>query len=158
MSKAPNAARTGSLRRRLGGERGSAAVEITLATPLLVLLLVFVGVFTHRGVDARLRMEDAAGQAARAASLTRSPAAAASAATSTGEQALAQAGLACPHPAIATDTADFRPGGVVTVTITCRVDLTGADPLPVGAGRDLTATAASPIDTWRGTTTIGGTP
>jgi hypothetical protein len=38
-------------------DRGSVAAEVTIATPFLVMLLVFVAVVIHRGVDARLRLD-----------------------------------------------------------------------------------------------------
>ncbi len=54
-------------------ESGSVAAEVAIAVPVLVAVLVFAGVLVARGVDARLRLDDVAHQAARAASLTRSP-------------------------------------------------------------------------------------
>ena len=66
------AARTTPCRRSWWREdRGSVISEIVLITPFLVILLVFVAVVVHRGVDARLRINDVAHQAARAASLER---------------------------------------------------------------------------------------
>jgi Flp pilus assembly protein TadG len=78
-------------------DRGSVAVEITVVTPLLIMLLVFVAVVVHRGVDARLRLNDAAHQAARAASMQRSAPAAVAAAQSTARSALSAAGVVCPR-------------------------------------------------------------
>src|SRR5437868_1153937 len=76
-------------------DAGSVAAEVTLVAPFLVMLLVFVAVVIHRGVDARLRMEDAAHQAARAASIERTPASATAAAQSTAASALSSAGVTC---------------------------------------------------------------
>jgi Flp pilus assembly protein TadG len=132
-------------------ERGSVAAELTLVTPFLVLLLVFVAVMVHRGVDARLRLNDVAHEAARAASLARSPAAATDAAQQTVTAALAQAGVNCLNPSVDVDTSKFQPGGLVTVTVVCHVDLTDAPELDAGTSTTLTATASSPIDTWRAT-------
>src|SRR5581483_7379795 len=78
--------RCGHLRRAVDwwrSDQGSVTAEITLVTPLLVMLLVFVAVVIHRGVAAQLRLNDAAHQAARAASIERTPAAAIEAAQST---------------------------------------------------------------------------
>ncbi|OXM44138.1 pilus assembly protein TadE, partial [Amycolatopsis alba DSM 44262] len=47
-------------------ERGSVTAEAVLLTPVLVMLLVLLAVVVHRGVDARLRLDDAAHQGARA--------------------------------------------------------------------------------------------
>jgi Flp pilus assembly protein TadG len=139
-------------------ERGSVAAELTLVTPFLVLLLVFVAVLVHRGVDARLRLNEVAHQAARAASLTRSPAAATDAAQQTVTAALAQAGVDCLNPSVDVDTSDFHPGGLVTVTVVCHVDLTDGAQLDAGTSRTLTATASSPIDAWRAATAIWPRP
>jgi Flp pilus assembly protein TadG len=136
-------------------ERGSVAAELTLVTPFLVLLLVFVAVLVHRGVDARLRLNDVAHQGARAASLTRTPAAASDAAQQTVTAALAQAGMNCLNPSVDVDTSDFQSGGIVTVTVICHVDLTDAPELGAGTSRTLTATASSPIDAWRAASALG---
>lgn len=132
-------------------DRGSASSEIVLFTPLLVMLLVFVAVVVHRGVDARLRINDVAHQAARAASLERTSTRAASQARSTATAALAAAGVACQSVTVDVAAAGLRPGGTVTVTVSCEVDL--GDALVLGAGRKrLSATAIEPVDTWRSTT------
>ena len=134
----------------LPGEEGSVAAEVAIAIPVLVAVLLFVGVLVARGVDARLRLADAAHQAARAASLTRSPAAATLAAQQAATAALHHAGVDCADPSVAVDTSDFAPGGVVSVTVSCRLDLSyAAALLATGDQRTLTATASSPIDTYR---------
>lgn len=148
------AARTTSCRRAWWREdRGSASSEIVLITPLLVMLLVFVAVVVHRGVDARLRINDAAHQAARAASLERNGARAAGQARSTATAALASAGVTCRAVAVDIAAAGLRPGGTVTVTVSCDVDL--GDALMLGAGRKrLSATAIEPVDTYRSETIV----
>lgn len=139
------------------GQTGSATVELAIATPLLVAVLVMVAVIVHRGVDSRMRLDDAAHQAARAASLTRSPAAALDAAEQTATDALAQAGVVCQSMTVDADTASFAPGGAVTVTVGCTVSHSDALFLGVPGSRQMTASFTSPIDTWRGTT-AGGEP
>ena len=48
-----------------------------------------------------------------------------------------------PNPAVSVDTSDFQPGGVVTVTVSCRLDLSDAAALlAIGSSRTLTATAS----------------
>jgi Flp pilus assembly protein TadG len=66
--------------RRGRRDQGSAATELTIWTPLLILILLFV-VSCGRLVQAQLRLSDAAHSAARAASLARDPASASRAAT-----------------------------------------------------------------------------
>lgn len=131
-------------------DRGSVAAEVTLVTPVLVMLLVFIAVPIHRGIGARLRIEDAAHQAARAASLERSAPAATLAARSTATVALASAGVTCDSLSVDTATGGLVPGGTVTVTVSCSVDI--ADGLlPDVAGRKrLSATAIERVDQWRG--------
>jgi len=141
------------------GDRGCVAAEVTVAAPVLVMLLVFIAVLIHRGVDARLRLEDAAHQAARAASVERTIPAAATAARSTAATALSAAGLACQSLHVETDASGLAPGGAVTVTLTCTVDLDDASILGVPGRKRLTATATEPVDTYRSTVnTLGGHP
>lgn len=131
------------------GDAGSATVELTIATPLLIAVLVLVAVVVHRGVDARLRLDDAAHQAARAASLTRTAPAAVTAAEQSATDALAQAGVVCQPMTVDTNTAQFAPGGTVTVTIGCTVSHADALFLGIPGSQQLAATFTSPVDTWR---------
>lgn len=143
-------------RRVVNGDTGSASVELTIATPLLVAVLVLVAVVVHRGVDARLRLDDAAHQAARAASLARSPGAATLVADTTAAAALADAGVVCDPMTVEADTAQFVPGGAVTVTVGCTVSHSDALFLGIPGSRLVTATFTSPVDAWRGTTPASG--
>src|SRR5437879_755968 len=93
-------------------ERGGATVELTLVAPMLILLLVFA-VALGRLVEARARVDGAARDAARAASISRSPAAAIVVAEQTATATLASAGASCRQVQTATDTSAFRPGGWV---------------------------------------------
>lgn len=136
-------------------ERGSVTAEAVLVAPILVALLVFVAVVCHRGVDARLRLDDAAHQAARAASLQRSASAAGTAARDTAGTALGAAGLVCRDvSAITTTTA--APGGTVTVAVSCAVDFGQALFLGIPGCTVLHATASEVIDTYRSTQTQPG--
>lgn len=124
----------------------------------LIMLLVFVTVVVHRGVDARLRLDDATHQAARAASLQRSGPAAITAARSTAQSALSGAGVACRSVQVRTN-ARLVPGRSVTVTLTCGVDLGDALILGVARQRLVSSTASEPVDTWRSfETSTGSSP
>ncbi|MFJ7218929.1 TadE/TadG family type IV pilus assembly protein [Amycolatopsis sp. NPDC098790] len=136
-------------------ERGSVTAETVLLAPILVMLLVFVAVVVHRGVDARLRLDDAAHQAARAASLQRTPTAAGAAARSTVTSALAHAGLVCRDAAVSTTTSS-SPGSTVVVIVRCTVDFGQALVLGVPGSRVLSTEATEVIDTYRSQPTIGG--
>jgi Flp pilus assembly protein TadG len=134
---------------------GSATAEVTLMTPILVMLLVLAGAYIHRGVDARIRINDVAGQAARAASLQRTPNQARAEAATTAATALSAAGLACRSLNVTT-AADLRPGGTVTVRVACTVDFGDALFLGVPDSQQLSASAVAPVDTWRSTITQSG--
>lgn len=134
-------------------DRGSAAAELAVAAPILVLLFLAV-IGCGRLVETRLRLGDAAHQAARAASLARDPATATSAAHATAGAALDTGGASCAQVAVNVDTSRFRPGGSVTVTLTCTVNLADVAGVPLPAGSHTQdASFTAPVDTWRGTTT-----
>lgn len=138
-------------RQRWSRDQGSVAAETAIAVPVLLLLVLVIGVVIGRGVDARVRLEDAAHQAARAATLTTNPSDAIHAATATAATALADLTAICPTTAIAVDTSQFRPGGAVSVTLNCRLNLTGGLAPGLDTTRVLAASATSPIDAWRTT-------
>src|SRR5437764_1214235 len=129
-------------------QRGSAALEITLVTPLLVLILLFV-IGLGRLASARGEVDGAARDAARAASITRNPTAAIAAARDAAEATLADRRVTCHHVHVSTDTSAFQPGGSVTVDVACDVDL--ADVAPAGFGtRTLHGHAIAVVDSYRG--------
>lgn len=131
-------------------DQGSVAAEASVATPFLVMLLVFVAVFVHRGVDVRIRIDDAAHQAARAASIERTPAAATSAAESTATGALSAAGVLCRSLSVHTTTHGMRlGGGSVSVTVSCDVDVSEALIIGIPGTKRLSASAIEPVDIWR---------
>jgi Flp pilus assembly protein TadG len=131
-----------------GGERGSAAVEITLLTPLLVIMLLFV-VFLGRVTGAQAAISDAAHQAARAASIAPTPATAAAQAQQAAATALSGRGLACQHFTVTMDLGGFRPGGTVRATVTCTTGLSDLALLDVPGRATLSASFTSVIDTYR---------
>jgi Flp pilus assembly protein TadG len=135
-------------RRCLSGDDGSVSAEMALITPvLLTLLLIAVG--TGRLVSARLDVADAAHQAARAASLARTPGAASAAAQSAAHEALDGEGRACSHLAVTTDTGSFRPGGQVSVTAACTADLADLAAIPWPGDHTVTETFTAPLETYR---------
>jgi Flp pilus assembly protein TadG len=130
-------------------ERGSAAAELVLVTPLLILLLL-LAVAAGRLVQGKLDVDSAAQQAARAASEARTPQAASAQATQVAQAALAGQSVSCDPAVITADTGDFVPGGEVTVTVTCTVRLSDLSLLHVPGSETITSTFTSPIDTYRG--------
>jgi Flp pilus assembly protein TadG len=129
-------------------ERGSVTVELVLVTPLLILLLLFV-VALGRLASARIDVNGAAAQAARAASIARDPESASSAAKQTATAALADDHVTCANLAVATDTSGFSAGGTVAVTITCNVDLADLAGLQLPASTAISARSVSVVDTYR---------
>lgn len=140
--------RRAPFRRWDGDEAGSVAAELVLLTPLLVLLLLFV-VALGRLAGARLEVDGAAAQAARAASIARDPATAATLAHQTAVAALGADHVTCAEVSVATNTAQFAPGGSVTVTVTCAVALSDLTGLRLPLTEAITSQASSVIDRFR---------
>ena len=137
-------------------ERGSVAAELTLLVPALLVLLLFV-VFCGRLAEARLRVDDAAHQAARAATLARSASQADVDGRAAAQESLAWAGVSCQQLAVEVRSAGFQPGGVVSVTVTCRVGASNLALLAVPGTVAVSARAESVLDRWRGpSTAVGG--
>ena len=134
--------------RALRDERGAVATELVLLTPLLILLLLFV-VALGRLAGARIDVDGAAAQAARAASIATTPGGATAAAQQSAAAALGSDHVTCATLQVATDTARFAPGGSVTVTVTCAVALSDLSGLRLPVTESISSTAASVVDTYR---------
>lgn len=137
---------------RLIEERGSASLELVIWGPALLLLLTLV-IFAGRVAQARLTVEAAAGEAARAATVVGNRAEAGSRATAAAEDALSSAGLQCASVSVAVDTTQWeRPAGQLaraTATITCNVDLDGLIGVGIPGSKTVQASASSALDTFR---------
>lgn len=131
-------------------DRGSAAVELVLLTPLLVLILLTVVALGHLA-DARLVVADAAHQAARAASIARTETEARTSARSTVHAALHRAGAACSSPAVTLTTSGLKPGATTSVKVTCTVALGDLTHTGMPGRMTLQGTAYSPVDVHRST-------
>jgi Flp pilus assembly protein TadG len=105
---------------RVGGERGGAAVEIVIIAPLLIAMMLFI-VGLGRLATSRAAVDGAARDGARQASMARSTRAAPREAETIVRAALAKKNVSCSDMRVNTDTADFRPGGTVTVRVLCTV-------------------------------------
>ena len=138
------------LHRRRGRDDGSAPViETVVFMPVLMLVLVAVAGLSILG-RARIDADDASAAAARAASLARTVAGATAAAKAEAARDLGAGGRSCGRRDVVVDTAGFRPGGMVKVTVTCHADLSslpGIDWLPVQT--TLTSSSLSPLDVFR---------
>ena len=134
--------------RRARGETGSVTAELVLVTPLLILLLLFV-VALGRLASARLNVDGAASQAARAASIARDPATANAMAQQTATAALSSDGVTCSSLNVVTDTASFSPGGEVAVTVTCTVELADLAGLRLPSSTSISSRSVAVVDTYR---------
>ena len=126
-------------------EEGSAAVELVVATPVLLLVVMFT-VGLGRVSQAELLAETAAGSAARAASLARSADQAVAAARAAVD---ADSSVSCPNPNVAVDTSAFHPGGTVAVRVECRPRLADLTGVGFPGTMHISERMVSGIDTWR---------
>ncbi|GAB4054806.1 TadE/TadG family type IV pilus assembly protein [Catellatospora paridis] len=129
-------------------DHGATAVELALAVPILLLGLLLMLV-SYRAGAVHIDVTSAAGAAARAASAQRTTVAAAAAAEQT---ARAHLGSVCDSATVTVDTADFRPGGSVTVSLTCTVSIRTLAAVTLPGSVTSHSSATSPIDTLRSRT------
>lgn len=134
-------------------EQGSASLELAILAPVIIALLLMLVAF-GRTASATSHVDGAAYATARAASIERSSTSAQASANTTARDYLDQRGLTCQPQVIDIDTSGFARAvgqrAQVQVTISCTVpmsEITGV--LPFGS-RTFTATAVSPIDSYRG--------
>ena len=132
-------------------ETGSVVAELVLLTPLLILILLFV-VALGRLAGTRIDVDGAAAQAARAASIARDPATATAMAQQTATAALGSAHVTCAQLSVSTDTAQFQPGGLVAVTVTCTVSLSDLSGLRLPASESISSRFVEVVDTYRSAT------
>ena len=131
-----------------GADRGSAALELVLVTPvLIVMLLIAVGL--GRMAHARQQVVGAARDAARAASLERNPERAQTAGADAARRSLGQAGVSCQQLSVSVDVTGYRPGGQVRATVTCTTSMAGLGLARFTPTRTFTDTAIAPIEALR---------
>jgi Flp pilus assembly protein TadG len=134
--------------RRLSGNAGSSdALGLALLAPAAIGLAVVI-VFLGRGVDSRATVQSAAESAAQAAAQERSVAAAVAAADEVGRAMLVDPS-SCSSPVVSVDVSDFRPGGQVSVTVSCTVSADGLELITPPSHGATTATAFATIDPLR---------
>jgi Flp pilus assembly protein TadG len=133
-------------------QAGSAAVEVALIAPGLLVLMALL-IFGGRNALATGAVEQAAVDAARAASLARTSADADIAAGDAAERSLVDQDLACSTISVDIDTDGFstEPGQAarVTTTITCTLRLSDLALPGIPGSKTIAASAVSVIDTYR---------
>ncbi len=138
------------MRRR--DERGVATLEFVVLTPVLIALLGLL-VMAGRVAIASNSVQAAADEAARSASISRTASAARSGAEAGARRSLARQDLRCATVRVEVDTGGFAtPVGLparVSATVTCVVQLADLALPGFPGSRTVTATAVSPLDTYR---------
>jgi len=132
---------------RLRRQRGSMAAELAVIAPvLLVFLMLLAGL--GRLIEARGAVYGAARDAARAASLQRTPEAALDAARQAAEADLA--GHCITRPSVAQVSVDaFAPGNMVTYEVTCEASLKSLGVFRMPDTKRVTARSSAPLDVFR---------
>ena len=143
---------TGRAGRRARDDSGSMTLELVVWTPGLLLIISLL-VVAGRVSGAKAAVEQAAIEAARTASIARSPSAANSQALAAARQSLAGQGLQCTDVTVTIDTSGFAtpPGrpATVTATVTCPVRLSDLAIPGLPGIRTVTQAAVSSLDTFR---------
>jgi Flp pilus assembly protein TadG len=137
----------------MGDDRGSASTEMVLITPVLVAFL-FLVVAAGRLTDAKSDVVSVASDAARAASLQGSGAAAAAQAQAIAEDSIAGEGIECiggvdVNLSYSGGTGGFSRGGTVQATVRCDVETGDLALLNLPGVVTVTEHAWEPIDTHR---------
>ncbi len=136
-------------------DTGSVTLELTVLAPAILILLALV-IVAGRIEIAHQVIDQAAQTAARAASLARDPATARTQALAAATTELRTGDLHCTGTRVTVDTTGFaipvgRPAQV-SVTVACTVTLDALSVPGVPGTRQETATATSPLDTYRSRT------
>jgi Flp pilus assembly protein TadG len=134
--------------RQIPDERGSLTIEIVAMTPVLFLLALTILVF-GRVSEARQQVVEASRAGAEAASVLPSPGSAESGAAATAVVGVFDRNHTCVHMEINTDVSHFYPGGYVSVTVACQVDLSDLSVPGVPGSTTVRATSTAPIDPYR---------
>ncbi|MGV9248713.1 TadE/TadG family type IV pilus assembly protein [Streptomyces sp. NPDC003710] len=136
----------------LHSDEGSAAIEAAIVLPALIMFLC-MAIAGGRIVTSGAKIDSAAEDAAREASIHRTAAAAQSAAQSAAAESLDDQGITCASTSVSINTGGLSvpvgQAGTVTVTVTCRVNLSDLLLPGVPGAKTLTSTATSVVDQYR---------
>ncbi|MFH9826391.1 TadE family protein [Streptomyces bobili] len=138
--------------RRPRGDEGSAAIEAAIILPLLIMFLC-LAIAGGRIVTSGAKIDAAAEDAAREASLHRTASSAQSAAQAAAAESLGDQGITCASTRVSVNTGGLSVPvgqvGTVTATVTCTVPLSDLLLPGVPGARTLTSTATSVVDQYR---------
>ncbi|MEW2267730.1 TadE/TadG family type IV pilus assembly protein [Streptomyces sp. NPDC047853] len=136
-----------------GGDEGSVAIEAAIVIPPLI-MFVCLALAGGRLVTSGAKIDAAAEDAAREASIHRTAASAQAAAQAAAAESLDDQGIACASNSVAIDTSGLNVPvgqvGTVTVTVNCTVSLADLLLPGVPGARSLSSTATSVVDAFRG--------
>ncbi|GGP80590.1 TadE family protein [Streptomyces melanogenes] len=134
------------------GDEGSAAIEAAIILPSLIMFLC-LAIAGGRIVTSGAKIDAAAQDAAREASIHRTMAAAQSAAQSAAAESLDDQGITCASTDVTVNTGGLAVPvgqvGTVTVTVTCTVNLSDLLLPGVPGAKTITSTATSVVDRYR---------
>lgn len=137
---------------RRGGDEGSAAIEAAIVLPALIMFLC-LAIAGGRIVTSGSKIDSAAEDAAREASIHRTAGSAQSAAHAAAAESLNDQGIRCSSTSVSVDTGGLSVPvgqvGTVTVTVNCTVPLSDLLLPGVPGARTLTSTASSVVDQFR---------
>ncbi|MFD8737502.1 TadE family protein [Streptomyces sp. NPDC059618] len=135
-----------------GRDDGSAAIEAAVVLPALIMFLC-MAIAGGRIVISGSKIDAAAEDAAREASIHRTAASAQSAAQAAAAESLDDQGIACASVSVRVDAGGLRVPvgqvGTVTVTVTCTVSLSDLLLPGVPGAKTLTSTVTSVVDQYR---------
>ncbi|MBT2903831.1 TadE/TadG family type IV pilus assembly protein [Streptomyces sp. McG8] len=138
--------------RRVRSDEGSAAIEAAIVLPALI-TFVCLAIAGGRIVISGAKIDSAAEDAAREASIHRTAAAAQSAAQSAAAESLDDQGITCASTSVKVNTGGLSVPvgqvGTVTVTVACTVDLSDLLLPGVPGAKTLRSTATSVVDQYR---------
>ncbi|MFM9632590.1 MULTISPECIES: TadE/TadG family type IV pilus assembly protein [Streptomyces] len=138
--------------RRPRGDQGSAAIEAAIIVPLLIMFLS-LAIAGGRLVTSGAKIDAAAEDAAREASLHRTASSAQSAAQAAAAASLDDQGITCASTRVSINTGGLSVPvgqvGTVTATVTCTVPLSDLLLPGMPGARTLTSTATSVVDQYR---------
>lgn len=138
--------------RRLCSDEGSVAIEAAIVLPTLIMFLC-LAIAGGRIVTSGSKIDSAAEDAAREASIHRTAATAQSAARSAAAQSLSDQGITCASTSVTINTGGLSVPvgqvGTVSVTVTCTVNLSDLLLPGVPGAKTLTSTATSVVDQFR---------
>lgn len=134
------------MRRR--DDRGSTTLEFVIAAPVLIMFILFI-VGLGRMSLASQRVDAAAYEAARAASLQRAEGAATADGRAAADRVLSDRGMSCSSVDVSVDVSSYQPGGEVRASVTCVTRLADVAMAGFPGSKTFRADAVVPIEQYR---------